>query len=147
MRRIAIGGWFLAAIVLCIPGAVRSADDVVVTVGQQVFAPGDRVTIAVENNTGAVIFLPGCHPFEVEEFRNDAYTRVRREPCSWEGTATAIEPGRHEFDYATSPDDDNGIFRISVTYGWGCKGGIALGQARCEDFSSSLSASYRVGGG
>ena len=147
MKRIGIGGWLLAAIVLAIPATVLSADDVVVTVGQPVYAAGDRVTVTIENKTGEAIFLPGCHPFEVEEFRNDAYSRVRRDPCTWEGIATRLEPGSHEFDYATSPDDDNGIFRISVTYGWGCNEALPLGQARCVDFSSSLSASYRVGGG
>ena len=37
---------------------------------------------SLQNDTGGPIFLPGCHSFEVEEFREETYLRVKREPCN-----------------------------------------------------------------
>jgi hypothetical protein len=146
MRHAWIGCLLTGLAVLLAPRASLSADDVLVSASQEIFAAGDLVTLHVENNSGKPIYVPGCHPFEVEEFRNDAYTRVKRDPCTWEGIAATLPPGKHEFNYQTSTDD-KGIYRLSVTYGWGCNEGLPLSHSRCDDFTTAYSGSYRVGGG
>ena len=146
MRHAWIGCLLTGLTVLLAPRAGLSADDVLVSIALGILAAGDLVALHIENNSGKPIYVPGCHPFEVEEFRNDAYTRVKREPCSWEGTAVALPPGKHSFSYQTSTDD-KGIYRLSVTYGWGCNEELPLSHSRCEDFTTAYSGSYRVGGG
>ena len=146
MRHAWFASLLLGLCALLAPRVGLSAGDVLVTASQDVFAPGDLVTIVVNNDSGRAVFVPGCHPFEVEEFRNDSYTRVKREPCSWEGEAVKLPPGKHEFSYQTSTDD-KGIFRVSVAYGWSCHEGLPLSQSRCEEFTTAYSGNYRVGGG
>jgi hypothetical protein len=132
--------------VLVPPVAVRTAEGVTVSTSQQAYAPGDEVTVVIDNNTGQAIFVPGCHPFEVEEFREDNYLRVTREPCRWEGTSTSLGPGQHELPWATKEEDANRIYRVSMTYGWSCAEGKALSRSGCAEFSSVVSATFRVGG-
>ncbi len=131
---------------MALPTRAGSADGVTVTVSQQAYAKGDAVAVTIENATGRTIFVPGCHPFEVQGFKEESYARVAREPCASEGIAKALEPGSHELTYTTGEDEGAGIFRISVVYGWGCAEDTPLGRAKCEDFSTVLSGSFRVGG-
>ncbi len=146
MRSFSLAWLVVAVIALAPPSAVRTAEGVTVSTSQQAYAPGDEVTVVIENNTGAPIFVPGCHPFEIEEFREDDYRRLTREPCRWEGVATALGPGQHELPWATREDDANRIFRVSLTYGWGCAEGKALSRSSCQEFASIVSPTFRVGG-
>ena len=105
------------------------------------------MSVVLENNSGKAVFVPGCHPFEVEVFTEDRYRRVSREPCNWEGIAAMLPPGKHEFSYPTSVDSGGSIYRISVVYGWGCNEDLPLSQSRCEDFTTVSSGSFRIGQG
>jgi len=136
----------IAVSLLLVPGRGATDDAVTVTTTQQAYVPGDPVSIAVENNTGKPIFLPGCHPFEVEEFKEDTYLRVQREPCRWEGIALKLEPGHHDFTFQTTEEDADRIFRIAIAYGWECNESTALSRAGCKEFASAVSASFRVSG-
>ena len=136
----------LAVLVVLMPWKGAGEDLVTVTTTQQAYVPGDAVSISLENNSGGPIFLPGCHPFEVEEFKEDVYLRVQRDPCAWEGNSTKIDPGHHEFTFQTSEEDAERIFRVSVAYGTGCHEGTALSRGRCTDFGTAVSASFRVSG-
>lgn len=140
--------WLLGIVVLVlfVPWRGATDDRVTVVTTQQAYVPGDAVSIALENNSGGPIFLPGCHPFEVEEFKEDTYLRVQRDVCAWEGTAVKIDPGRHEFTFQTTEDDAERIFRISVAYGTGCHENIALSRGKCDEFGTAVSASFRVSG-
>jgi hypothetical protein len=140
--------WILLLVLAAtaLPTRAGSADGVTVTLSQQAYAQGDVVTVTIENATGKTLFVPGCHPFEVQGFKEEAYARVPREPCTSEGVAKALEPGTHELSYTTGEAEGAGIFRISVVYGWGCAENTPLGRARCEDFATVLSGSFRVGG-
>ena len=136
----------LAVLAVLVPWQGAGEDSVSVTTTQQAYVPGDAVSIALENNTGGPIFLPGCHPFEVEEFKEDAYLRVQRDPCAWEGNAVKLDPGQHEFTFQTTEEDADRIFRISVAYGIECREGTALSRGRCSTFATAVSASFRVSG-
>jgi hypothetical protein len=130
--------WLLGIVVLVLIVPWRGATDDLITVvtTQQ----------ALENNSGGPIFLPGCHPFEVEEFKEDAYLRVKRDACAWEGLAVKLDPGLHEFTFQTSEEDAERIFRISMAYGTGCREGTALSRGKCTEFGTAESASFRVSG-
>ncbi len=136
----------LALLVLLVPRPGASEDAISVTTNQQAYVPGDTVSISLQNDTGGPIFLPGCHPFEVEEFREETYLRIKREPCRWEGNAVKLEPGTHEFTYQTTEEDAERIFRVSVAYGTGCRDNSALSRAKCSEFGSAVTASFRVSG-
>lgn len=131
---------------LAVPSMALSADAVSVVTAQEVYAQGDEVTVVIQNDSGSTIFVPGCHPFELESFQEEAYARVPRDICKWEGVARALPAGKHELTYTTSEGTGKGIFRISVVYGSGCREGVPLGRARCEDFTTAVSGSFRVGG-
>ncbi len=146
MRRHVLFPLFAALIALALPTVAGTADAVTVTVSQQAFAQGDEVGVTIENATGGTIFVPGCHPFEVEGFKEESYARVQRDKCRSEGVAKALVPGTHELTYTTGEAEGAGIFRISVVYGWGCTADRPLGRARCEDFGTAVSGSFRVGG-
>jgi len=147
MRISVLAGLFVGLLTLAVAGEVESSDNVTVTISQSVYAVGDTVTVVVDNKRDQAVYVPGCHPFEVESFVEDRYRRVVREPCSWEGIAVKLPPGKHEFTYLTPAEVDGNIFRISVVYGWGCRDELPLSQSRCEDFASASSGSFRVGQG
>lgn len=131
---------------LAVPSMAVSADAVSVTTAQEVYAQGDEVTVVIQNDSGSTLFVPGCHPFEVETFQEESYARVARDACKWEGVAQALPAGKHELTYTTTEGYGKGIFRISVVYGTGCREGVPLGRARCEAFSTVVSGSFRIGG-
>lgn len=135
-----------ALLAVLIPSVVHSDDAVTVSTAQQAYAPGDEVTVIVVNNSGGDVFVPGCHPFEVEEFREESYVRLPRDPCRWEGNGQMLPPGQHEFKYTSTDDEAGRIFRIALTWGWECREGVPLSRASCADFASGYSDSYRITG-
>jgi len=138
-------GLLAGFLALAIAGEVESSDDVTISVSQSVYAAGDTVTVIVHNKSQRTLFVPGCHPFEVEVFEDERYKRVSQDPCGWEGVAAALPPGEHEFTFQSSEENSGGIFRVTMVYGWGCREGLPLSQSRCEDFATVSSGSYRVG--
>ena len=136
----------VALALVAIPSMAVSADAVSVSTSQEVYAQGDEVKVVIQNDSGGTIFVPGCHPFEVESFQEESYARVARDSCKWEGVAEALPEGTHELTYTTGEAQGKGIFRVSVVYGTGCREGVPLGRARCEDFATVVSGSFRVGG-
>lgn len=147
MGKQVLTGLLAGFLALSVAAEVESSDDVTVSIPQSVYAVGDSVNLVLENNSGRAVFVPGCHPFEVEAFEEDRYRRVSREPCSWEDVAVKLPPGKHEFSYQTSSEASGGIYRIAVVYGWGCRDDLPLSLSRCEDFTSVSSGSFRVGQG
>jgi len=137
---------FPVLLAVLIPSVVHGDDAVTVATAQQAYAPGDEVTVIVVNNSGGNVFLPGCHPFEVEEFREESYIRLERDPCRWEGKGQMLAPGQHEFKYTTSDDEAGRIFRIALTWGTECRDGVPLSRAGCTDFASGYSDSFRITG-
>ena len=136
----------VVAALFAFPSMAVSADAVSVSTAQEVYAQGAEVKVVIQNDSGGTIFVPGCHPFEVETFQEESYARVEREACKWEGVAQALPEGTHELTYTSGEALGKGIFRISVVYGTGCREGVRLGRARCEDFATVVTGSYRVGG-
>ena len=146
MRSQVLWGVVLGIGLVAWPWSARSDDAVSVATTQQVYAAGDTVTVVVQNDSGRTIFVPGCHPFEVETFQEEDYVRVSREPCPWEGEAKPLPEGKHPFTFVSGETEGSGIFRISLVYGWGCDENAPLGRARCEEFTTVVSGSFRVGG-
>ncbi len=109
------------------------------------FVPGDVVEITVVNERSESVFLPGCPPYRLERFVQDAFEIQAPSGCRSEGIATPVPPGGHSLSYHPKEGDAGSILRISVTFGEGCKENKPLSRANCSDFATLQSRSFRVG--
>ena len=119
-------------------------DGVVIELSRSMFAPGDDAQITVTNARAGSIFIAGCGSHQVELFRAETYTPLPGEHCVSEGEAVEIPPGSHTLSYSPGPERAGQILRIAVPYGWGCEAGRELSQARCTEFATAASSSFRV---
>jgi hypothetical protein len=117
---------------------------VVVELSRSMYAPGEDAQITVTNGRKDSIFLAGCGGFQVELFESESYTPVAGEHCVSEGEAIEVPPGTHMISYTPKPERSGSILRIAVPFGWGCNAGRELSQARCADFATAVSGSFRV---
>lgn len=117
---------------------------VVVELSRSMYAPGDDAQITVTNARQDSIFLGGCGSYQVESFEADVYTTLPGEHCVSEGEAVEVPPGTHQLAYKPDSARSGAILRIAVPYGWGCNAGRELSQARCTNFATAVSSSFRV---
>jgi hypothetical protein len=136
----------LAALLFAVP-ASASDDAVSVATGRQVYVPGDSVEISVSNGRKGPIFLPGCGSFVIEVFDENTgrYKPLPTENCVSEGESIEVVPGAFALQWPVPAGRSGGILRVGIVHGWGCEQGRPLSQARCEDFGTSWSSSFRVG--
>jgi len=126
------------------PEPKAPVEGVVIELSRSMYAPGDEAKITVTNARKASIFLAGCGGFQVELFESESYTPLPGEHCVSEGEAIEVPPGTHELTYKPKPEHSGSILRIAVPFGWGCTAGRELSQARCTDFATAVSGSFRV---
>lgn len=115
-----------------------------VDTNRRTYILGDLVQISLENSSGEKIFIPGCHSFQVERFGADRYEPLPGAPCVAEGDARMIEAGTTELSFQPKKEHLDSPLRISMVYGVGCSAQRPLSQARCRDFGTVYTHSFRV---
>ena len=120
------------------PGSVVSVDT-----NRRTYVLGDVVQIVVDNKAGEKVFLPGCQTYQVERF-DERYQPLEGEHCISEGDARAVEPGQITLQFQPKLEHIDRPLRISLVYGIGCSEQRPLSQARCRDFGTEHSPSFRV---
>ncbi|MBJ93338.1 MAG: hypothetical protein CMP23_02560 [Rickettsiales bacterium] len=119
-------------------------DSVQVDTNRRTYVLGDQVEISLENRRGEDIYLVGCQPYQVERFGEDRYLPLPGEDCVAEGEAQAVSAGETKFVFHPAKEHLDVPLRISVVYGIGCSPKRALSQARCRDFGTVRTPSFRV---
>ena len=141
-----LGAWVAALGLVALfrsPGAA-AVGGVEVVADRGVYAAGERGTLKVVNRTGGPIWVPGCRPFEVQEFEEDRYRVARGRPCPSEGEAREVPTGATELPLEV-PDGTGGeVFRVVLTWGTGCRKGLPLSSASCHSFGHAVSSRFRV---
>jgi len=132
---------FLAAPML---RAESPASLVSVDTNRRTYVLGDVVEIVVDNKAGEKVFLPGCQTYQVERFGDERYQPLEGEHCISEGDARAIDPGQFTLQFQPKLEHIGRPLRISLVYGIGCAEQRPLSQARCRDFGTLYSTSFRV---
>ena len=115
-----------------------------VDTNRRTYVLGDLVQISLKNNSGEKIFIPGCQSFQVERFGSERYETLPGEPCIAEGDARMLEAGTTDFSFQPKKPHLDSPLRISMVYGVGCSEQRPLSQARCRDFGTVYSPSFRV---
>ena len=134
--------------VLLLPLAVAAApeaDSVLVETNRSLYEPGEVVEATVTNKLPETIYVEGCGAVVSERLEDEAYIPVPGEACVTEGKAVAIAQGESRVFQVKDPGKSGDVRRVSVAFGWGCSEGRALSQARCKEFSTGVSPSFRVG--
>ncbi|MCO4768809.1 MAG: hypothetical protein KDA24_02185 [Deltaproteobacteria bacterium] len=108
---------------------------------------GENAEFTVTNDTAKPIFIAGCGALQLQHFESETYVPVPAATCVAEGMAVAIPPGTHTLSFGTESKQAGQILRVGLSYGWGCEADRELSQARCADFKTVYSASFRVGRG
>ncbi|HCP44694.1 MAG TPA: hypothetical protein DIU15_01470 [Deltaproteobacteria bacterium] len=138
----------LALLVLQGPSSAWAADpmgpSVTVETSRRAYLLGDVVEITVTNKRDVPIFLPGCESFQLERFEGEAYRSMPLEPCGREGLALPVPPGTKTFEYRPGREQLKQLLRVTVVFGWGCTDARALSSARCSDFATVRSSSFRI---
>ena len=111
------------------------------------YGVGETAEFTVTNNGKAPIFVPGCGALQVQHFESETYIPVPAAPCVSEGVAVEVPPGTHTLSFVPDGNRAGQILRVGVSYGFGCESGRELSQARCTNFKTAYSASFRVGRG
>lgn len=124
--------------------ADKAFTDVTVETNRRAYLLGDVVEVKVTNKRDVPIFLPGCESFQLERFVEDSYQAMPVEPCVREGTALLLSPGTRTFEYKPGRDQLKQLLRVTLVFGWGCAEGRALSSARCDDFATVRSSSFRL---
>jgi hypothetical protein len=139
----------LVVALLLAPSASADEPDVGVSVetSRQLYAPGDDVEIVVTNRRPVPVFVMGCGSYQVQRLEDEKYRSLRPEHCVSEGTAIEIPPGKHSLKYVPGGERSGQVLRVALPFGWGCEKDRELSQARCADFATAYSASFRVGRG
>ena len=117
---------------------------VALDLSRSMYAPGDLAEVTVNNNRKDSVFLAGCGSYQIELFEAETYSPLPGEHCVSEGEAIEVPPGTHTLAYTPGPELSGKILRVSVSFGWGCEAGRELSQARCADFATVSSTSFRV---
>ena len=147
MRRVSRSLIFLILLsllaVVC-SAAEPSALDVSVDTNRRTYVLGDKVQISLNNKTAEKIFVPGCQSIQVERFGDDRYELLPGEHCVAEGNARALEPGKSEFLFQPKKEHLGPPLRVSMVFGIGCTEQRPLSQARCRDFGTVYTQSFRV---
>jgi hypothetical protein len=115
-----------------------------VDTNRRTFVLGDLVQIILDNRSGEKVFLPGCQSYQVERFGEQRYEALDGEHCIAEGDARGVAPGETTLQFQTRPEHMDSPLRVVVVYGIGCAGERPLSQARCRDFATIYSPSFRV---
>ena len=105
---------------------------------------GDRVQIMLDNKSDEKVFIPGCQSIQVERFGDERYELLPGEHCIAEGEARALAAGVTEFLFEPGKEHVGPPLRISIVYGIGCTAQRSLSQARCSDFGTAYTPSFRV---
>ena len=135
----------LVGVVLATPTIAHSdSSKVSIEPERTLYGVGETASFTVTNDTGASIFLAGCGALQVQRFEAEAYSPEPGPQCVTEGTAVEVPPGTHTLAYTTEAKQSGAILRAAVSYGWGCEAGRELSQARCDDFATVYTASFRV---
>jgi hypothetical protein len=124
--------------------ADSAASSVSVDTNRRTYILGDLVQISLENNSGEKIFIPGCQSFQVERFGSERYEPLPGAPCIAEGEARMLEAGTTDFSFQPKKAHLDSPLRISMVYGVGCSEQRPLSQARCRDFGTVYTHSFRV---
>ena len=122
----------------------EGADLVTVEASRAMYAAGDAVELTVNNKRAASVWIPGCAAAQIERFESERYVPVPPDACVSEGVAVEVAPGTHVLRLTASPEQIGQILRAGVSYGWGCETGRELSQARCADFATAHTASFRI---
>jgi len=122
----------------------KSAIDVIVETNRRTYVLGDQVQISLSNKTAEKVFVPGCQSIQVERFGDDRYEPLPGEHCVAEGNAKALEPGTSEFLFKPKKENLDAPLRVSMVFGIGCVENRPLSQARCRDFGTAYTQSFRV---
>jgi hypothetical protein len=115
-----------------------------VDTNRRTFVLGDLVQIVVDNKSGEKVFLPGCQSYQVERFGEQRYEPLDGEHCIAEGDALAVVAGETTLQFQTRPEHLDRPLRVVMVYGIGCTAERPLSQARCRDFATIYSPSFRV---
>ena len=139
--------WTLSvALLLAVSSAFAGeGDSVVVETNRSLYESGESVQATVTNKRAATIFVGGCGAIVSERLEDESYVPVRGEPCVTEGKAVKIEAGQSRTFDVKDAGKSGDVRRFSIAFGWGCADGRALSQARCTEFATAVSPSYRVG--
>ena len=139
-------GLFVA--VLTAGGIAHSeGESVGIEPSRSMYGAGETAEFTVTNGGSVPIFVAGCATLQLEHFQAEQYVPIASATCVSEGTAVAIAPGTHALSLAPEGRRSGEILRVALTYGWGCEEGRALSQARCDDFKTVYSPSFRIGRG
>jgi hypothetical protein len=138
----------LLVAVLTTAGIAHSeGESVSIEPSRSMYSAGEAAEFTVTNSGSAPVFVSGCGALQLEHFESEHYLPVRAETCVSEGTALEIAPGTQTLTLAPSGRKGGEILRVGLSYGWGCESGRALSQARCSDFKTVYSSSFRIGRG
>ncbi len=117
---------------------------VTVTTNRLSFATGEQAQGTVHNGTSGSVFLPGCSIFN-REIKGAQGKWVDRGPvavCGWEGNAMELKPGASETRVVTF--GQSGSWRLSLTYGLGCKKKKPMNAANCASSKVAVSPPVTV---
>ncbi len=134
----------LSLVAVFCSAAEPSKIDVTVDTNRRTYVLGDKVQISLNNKTGEKIFVPGCQSIQVERFGDDQYELLPGEHCVAEGNAREVEPGKSEFLFQPREEHLGPPHRVSMVFGIGCTQQRPLSQARCRDFGTVYTQSFRV---
>ncbi len=114
---------------------------------RSIHAPGEVVVVRIDNHTGGTLWVPGCSPLEVQRFEEESFVPLHTEGCASEGVARTLDAGVTELSISPTREMKEGVFRVIMAYGTGCKGGVPLSAAGCRSLGEVVSRSFRIGGG
>jgi hypothetical protein len=127
------------------PAIGGDAAQVVIETSRSLYEPGEVVQATVKNERKTTIFVGGCGALVAERLEDESYSPVRGEPCVTEGQAVRIEPGEEMAFEIKEAGKSGEVRRVSLAFGWGCNDERPLSQARCTEFATAASPSFRVG--
>ncbi len=138
----------VAALVLALAAPVIAGESdvqVVIEPSRMLYEPGEVVQATVTNKRAEAIFVGGCGAVVSERLEDERYEPSRGEPCVTEGRAVKIEPGGEKAFELKEAGKSGDVRRLSLAFGWGCDETRPLSQARCKEFATAVSPSFRVG--
>jgi hypothetical protein len=134
-----------SAILFCLSPAFAQDSGVSVETSRSLYEPSEAVKATVTNNRKQAIFIGGCGAVAAQRLEDEMYRTVVEAPCVTEGRAVQIAPGESVSFELKGGGKSGEVRRLSVAFGWGCQDARPLSQARCKEFATGVSASYRVG--
>ncbi len=137
----------VALTVALAPPSLAGSEDVQVLLetSRSLYEPGEVVEATVTNKRAGTIYVGGCGAVVAERLDDERYEPVVGEPCVTEGRAVKIEPGAEMKFEIKEAGRSGDVRRLSLAFGWGCNDDRPLSQARCQDFATAVSPSFRVG--